>query len=227
MRIAKYIAYAGVCSRRQAEELINNKQVKINEKICDHPSIKVGNTDKIKIKGKIIKIDDKLRLWKIYKPIKYICTNNDPQKRKKIFDLIPTNLPRLISIGRLDYMSEGLMLLTNKGDFARKLELPNNNFERIYRVCVDHKINKEDLDNINRGIVIKKIKYQKIKIIFEKKTHKYSWLVVKLKEGKNREIRNIFEYFGWNIVKLIRIQYGPYRLYNLKRGQLVEIKKIY
>ena len=133
MRIAKYIANAGYCSRRDAEKLINKKKVFVNNKLCDVPYIKVTEKDKITISGKIIKLEKKISLWKLYKPTNIICTNKDPKKRKTIFDIIPKNFPRLISIGRLDYLSEGLILLTNNGDFARKLELPSSNIYRIYR----------------------------------------------------------------------------------------------
>jgi 23S rRNA pseudouridine2605 synthase len=226
MRIAKYIANAGICSRREAERLIENQQVKINDQLCTHPSTKVKEKDKIKVKGKLIKNNQSLRLWKLYKPIKYICTNNDPQKRKTIFSLIPKDYPRLISIGRLDYMSEGLILFTNNGNFSRKLELPSYKYERVYRVCIRGNVDQKDLKAINKGIYINRIRYKKIYVTVEKYLKTYSWLIVKLKEGKNREIRKVCDYFSWNIVKLIRIQYGPYKLLNLKKGQIIEIKKI-
>ena len=226
MRIAKYISNAGICSRREAEQLIENQQVKINDQLCIHPSTKVKEKDEIKVNGKLIKNIQSLRLWKLYKPVKYICTNKDPQKRKTIFNLIPKNYPRLISIGRLDYMSEGLILLTNNGDFSRKLELPSSKYERVYRVCIRGIVDQKDLKEVNKGISINKIQYKKIYVAVEKYLKPYSWLIVKLKEGKNREIRKVFDYFSWNIVKLIRIQYGPYKLLNLKKGQISEIKKI-
>ncbi len=226
MRISKYIANAGICSRREAERLVEDKQVRINDQLCIHPSTKIDEKDEIKIKGHIIKKSKFLRLWKLYKPIKFICTNNDPQKRKTIFNLIPKNYPRLISIGRLDYMSEGLLLFTNNGDFARKLELPSSQYERIYRVCIRGKVHHEDIKAINKEMLINKIQYKKIYVVVEKYLKPYSWLIVKLKEGKNREIRKVCDYFSWNIVKLIRIQYGPYKLLNLKKGQIREIKNI-
>ena len=227
MRIAKYIANSGYCSRREAEKLIINKKVKINNRLCIHPSEKVNQIDNIKIENKLIKLEKTIRLWKIYKPIKYICSNKDSKNRKLIFSLIPSDYPRLISIGRLDFMSEGLLLFTNNGDFARKMELPKSNYERVYRVCVRGSINKEDLNMVNKGITINKIIYNKIQIKIEKILENYTWLVIKLREGKNREIRNICDYFSWNISKLIRIKYGPYKLLNLKKGEIKEIKKIY
>ena len=159
----------------------------------------------------------------IYKTKKYICSTKDEQNRKKIFDLIPKNLPRTISIGRLDFMSEGLLLLTNNGDFARKLELPAKGYERIYRVCIRGKIDAKNLEQINNGIRIDGIFYKKIKIKIDKFNKNFTWLIAKLKEGKNREIRNICKHFSWHIVKLIRIQFGPYKLGHLKEGQIEEI----
>ena len=136
MRIAKYISNAGHCSRRDAEKLILSGKVYINDILCEKPNVNVNPNDKILIKKQLVKLKDKIRLWKIYKPPRIICTNKDPQKRKTIFDILPNDFPRVISVGRLDFMSEGLLLLTNNGDYARKLELPSSNVLRIYRVCL-------------------------------------------------------------------------------------------
>ena len=223
IRIAKYIANAGYCSRRDAEKLIEDRVVKINDQLCVHASDTVTMNDKITVRKKIIKLNQTIKLWKIYKPIKYICSTKDEHNRKKIFDLIPKNIPRTISIGRLDFMSEGLLLLTNNGDFARKLELPAKGYERIYRVCIRGQIDVKNLEQINNGIKIDGIFYKKIKIKIDKSNKNFTWLIAKLKEGKNREIRNICKYFSWQIVKLIRIQYGPYKLGHLKMGQIEEI----
>ena len=210
MRIAKFISNAGICSRRNAEKLILEGKVIINNKICDKPNINVNLNDKILVNNKIISINKSIRVWKMYKPIKTICSNNDPQKRKTVFDLMPSNLPRLISIGRLDFMSEGLLLFTNNGDIARKFELPSSNLLRVYRVCLNGIINKK--------------KINKIKIEIEKSTSNGTWGLFKLLEGKNREIRNICRYFKWKISRLIRVQYGNIKLSKLKPGNLVEIK---
>ena len=164
MRIAKYISNAGYCSRREAEKLINQKKVYINNICCNHPSTLVNEKDKIVIQNQIIKLQKKVCLWKMYKPKKTICTNSDPQNRKTIFSLIPKNYPKMISIGRLDFMSEGLILLTNNGEMARNYELPSSNIIRIYRVCINPdfppdrvfvpKINKVFGIRQNHGIVI-------------------------------------------------------------------------
>ena len=224
MRIAKYIANSGICSRREAEKLIERKKVFINDVCCEHPSEKVTLEDKIVVNKKTIQLDSEIRLWKMYKPPKIICTNNDPQKRKTIFSLIPRNFPRLISIGRLDYMSEGLILFTNNGDYARKYELPSSNILRVYRVCINGLIKDEDIKNINIGTTINKIEYKKVNVRVEKFKTPYTWLIFKMKEGKNREIRNICDHFLWNIVNLVRIQYGSVKLIKQKPGEIIEIK---
>mgnify|MGYP003956238151 CR=1 FL=1 len=225
MRIAKYIANAGVCSRRQAEKLIDEKKVKINNILCEHPSTQVSKDDKIIVNNKIVKINLEIRLWKMYKPKKIICTNFDPKKRETIYSILPSYLPRLISIGRLDFMSEGLILFTNNGDFARKYELPSNNFVRIYRVCISGMVKKSEIIKINKGITYKGIRYNKAKAKVEKIQKPYTWLIFKLREGKNREIRNICKYFSLNIVSLIRIQFGTIKLKKQKPGEIIEIKK--
>ena len=223
MRIAKYIANAGVCSRRDAEKLITEEQVYVNNKLCKVPFTNVTNEDKILVRGNIIKLNNKIRLWKLYKPTQVICTNKDQKKEKTIFDLIPKNIPRLISIGRLDYMSEGLILLTNKGDFARKLELPSTNILRVYRVYLKGNVRVDNINRVNSGISIDGISYNKIEAKIEKIKKPYTWLKFKLYEGKNREIRNICKYFNWSINKLIRLQYGSIKLAKEKPGQFQEI----
>ena len=224
MRIAKYIANAGICSRRDAEKLIEQKKVFINNIRCEHPSTLVTLKDKIVVNKKIVTLESRVRLWKMYKPIKVICTNKDPQHRKRVFDLMPKNYPRLISIGRLDFMSEGLLLFTNNGDFARRMELPSSKFLRVYRVCINGSINPNDLAAIQKGIKINGIQYNKITIKIEKFNAPYTWIIFKMREGKNREIRKICEFFLWNIVKLVRIQYGSIKLVKQKPGEIVEVK---
>ena len=226
MRIAKYISNAGYCSRRDAEKLVLEKKVYVNSELCEKPNINVNYNDKILVCGKIIKLDSNIKLWKFYKPTNVICTNKDPKKRKTIFDILPKNLPRVISIGRLDFMSEGLILLTNNGDFARKMELPSSNILRVYRVCIKGKVSEDVINKINFGISINGIFYKKIKVKIEKKTNLNYWLIFKLREGKNREIRNVCKFYKWTVIKLIRLQYGSIRLTKQNPGQIEEIKNI-
>ena len=225
MRIAKYISNAGYCSRRDAEKLIENGKVYLNNVLCEKSNINVDPDDKISIGKKIIRLENNIKLWKLYKPPKVICTNKDPQKRKTIFDILPENFPRVISVGRLDFMSEGLLLLTNNGDYARKLELPSSNILRVYRLCIKGNINDAMIAKINRGLSINGIHYKKVLAKIEKFQKQYTWINFKLKEGKNREIRNICKFFKWNVVKLIRIQYGSIKLCNQKSGEIQEVKK--
>ena len=226
MRIAKYISNAGYCSRRDAEKLILSGKVYINDILCEKPNVNVKPNDKILIEKKLVKLKNKIRLWKIYKPPRIICTNKDPQKRKTIFDILPNDFPRVISVGRLDFMSEGLLLLTNNGDYARKLELPSSNVLRIYRLCLKGDITTNMIKQINRNISINGINYKKISAKIEKFQNPYTWVIFKLKEGKNREIRNICKFFKWNIIKLIRIQYGTIKLSKQKMGEIQEVKKL-
>ena len=226
MRVAKYISNAGYCSRRDAEKLILSGEVYINDILCDKPNVNVSVNDKISIRKKLIKINKNIRLWKLYKPIKVICTNKDPQKRKTVFDILPKDFPRVVSVGRLDIMSEGLLLLTNNGDYARKLELPSSNILRIYRLCLKGKIEENMIKKINGNIYINGMNYKKIYAKIEKIQTPYTWVIFKLKEGKNREIRKVCKFFKWKIVKLIRIQYGPIKLHKQKIGHIQEVKKI-
>ena len=226
MRIAKYISNAGYCSRRDAEKLILSGKVYINDILCEKPNVNVNPNDKILIEKKLVKLKNDIRLWKIYKPSRIICTNKDPQKRKTIFDILPNDFPRVISVGRLDFMSEGLLLLTNNGDYARKLELPSSDVLRIYRLCLKGNITTNMIKQINRNISINGINYKKISAKIEKFQKPYTWVIFKLKEGKNREIRNICKFFKWNIVKLIRIQYGTIKLSKQKIGEIQEVKKL-
>ena len=226
MRIAKYISNAGYCSRRDAEKLILSGKVYINDILCEKPNVNVNPNDKILIEKKLVKLKNKIRLWKIYKPPRIICTNKDPQKRKTIFDILPNDFPRVISVGRLDLMSEGLLLLTNNGDYARKLELPSSNVLRIYRLCLKGDITTNMIKQINRNISINGINYKKISAKIEKFQNPYTWVIFQLKEGKNREIRNICKFFKWNIIKLIRIQYGAIKLSKQKMGEIQEVKKL-
>ena len=224
IRIAKFISNAGYCSRRQAEQLIVKNKVYINDEICRHPSQKVTDYDIVRVNDEILKMIKEIKLWKMYKPVRYISSTKDKLKRKKIYDLLPKGMPKVISIGRLDYMSEGLILFTNKGEYSRYLELPSSNIERTYRVCVEGNVKETYIQKINKGISIKKINYNKVKLNIEKVDGKNIWLIFRLREGKNREIRNICSFFSWKIIKLIRIGYGPYKLGKLKIGEIKQIK---
>lgn len=223
-KVSKLIADAGICSRRKAELLIKEGRVKINNKVLTSVPERATINTLIKVDNKKIILKKKLRLWKYNKPIGKLTTNYDSKGRETIFDQLPKNLPRVITVGRLDFNSEGLLLLTNSGNLARYLELPKNSFIREYKVKIKGKINIKKLENLKNGINIKGIKYKSIKVNILKKNKDSALIKMKLIEGKNREIRKIISYFGWEVKKLERIGYGPIQLGELKKNEVKELK---
>ena len=222
-KVSKLIAEAGICSRRKAEILIKEGRVKLNNKILRSVPERATTKDIISVDNKEINIKKKIRLWKYYKSTGLLTTNYDPLGRKTIFEVIPKTLPRIVTVGRLDLNSEGLLLLTNSGSFSRYLELPKNSFIREYKVKVRGKIDIEKLKNLKKGIIIKGIKYGAIEANILKKSATNAWIKMRLIEGKNREIRKIMNFFGWTVNKLKRISYGPIKLKNLKKNEIKEI----
>ena len=222
-KVSKLIAEAGICSRRKAEILIKEGRVKLNNKILKSVPERATTKDIISVDNKEINIKKKIRLWKYYKSTGLLTTNYDPLGRKTIFEVIPKTLPRIVTVGRLDLNSEGLLLLTNSGSFSRHLELPKNSFIREYKVKVRGKIDIEKLKNLKKGIIIKGIKYGAIEANILKKSATNAWIKMRLIEGKNRGIRKIMNFFGWTVNKLKRISYGPIKLKNLKKNEIKEI----
>ena len=224
-RIAKKIANSGICSRREAERLINNGNVKLNGNVIKNCNINVTTKDIIEVNNQKLKEKEKVRLWLYYKKKGFLVTTKDIKERPNIFNEIKFKVnKRLISIGRLDFNSEGLLLLTNNGDFARKLELPKNKFQRTYKVRIFGNINNKVKDLLKNGIKVNGIKYKPIELELGREKGQNRWLTMKLHEGKNREIRKIMDHFGCTVNRLIRISYGPFNLKDLKPGQLTELK---
>lgn len=225
-RLAKFISNAGICSRRDAEKLILDGQVKVDDIIVTSPATNVDTDNQVEVSGSLITSSQKSRLWIYYKPVGLITTHKDPLSRKTVFEQLP-GLPRVISIGRLDLNSEGLLLLTNNGDLARQFELPSSKLKRVYHVRAYG--NPDLLLKSNyKNLEIDGIFYnpQSIKLI--KKSSSNAWFEVILFEGKNREIRRIFEHFGLKVNKLIRTEYGDFKLDNLKPNEYREVtKKLY
>ena len=218
-RIAKVIARSGYCSRREAEKLIEEGAVKVNGKIIDSPAINITD-ESIKIYNKLINPKLPTKMWLFHKPKGYIVTNKDPQDRKTIFSLLPSNMPRVITIGRLDMDTEGLLLLTNNGELARYIELPSTGWSRQYRVKVHGDTTRIPTEEL-KEITIDGIKYGPIKIVVEKDTGTTNkWLKITINEGKNREVRKIMEYYGLKVMKLIRISFGPFHLGSLPLGAI-------
>lgn len=223
MRIAKAISDAGICSRRAAEKLILEHKVKLNGSLILSPATNVLETDLIEVEGRAIPLKPPLRIWLYHKPTGLITTYNDPQGRATIFDNLPSNMPKVISVGRLDIQSEGLLILTNSGEFARKMELPSSGVIRKYMVHTFGSYNLKLIKTAENGITIDKEFFKPTNISLIKSSGMNSVFEVVLTEGKNREIRKIFAYFDLKIKKLIRTEYGKYQLGNLEPGKVVEI----
>lgn len=223
MRIAKAISDAGICSRRAAEKLILDARVKVNGAPIKSPALNVSEEDYIELDGKVIPSKPKLRIWLYHKPPGFITSYNDPEGRPTIFDNLPPNMPKVISVGRLDRQSEGLLILTNSGDFARKMELPSSKIKRKYLVKTFGKFDIKEIKKSEKGITIHGEFFHPTSINLVESRGMNSEFEVILTEGKNREIRKIFAYFGLNISKLIRIEYGEYSLGNLKPGSVREV----
>lgn len=224
-RIAKIIAESGTCSRRQAEKLINIGKVFVNGKKIVTPAYFVNKKDKIIIDGKLILANIKTQLFIFNKPKGIIVSSNDPQGRKTIYDLIPQNIKNFLYIGRLDFNTEGLLLLTNNGKLKRFFELPVNKIERTYKVKVHGNINNINTNELKKGIIINKIKYGPIFTRIIQKSPKNSWIEIKLSEGKNREIRKVMDFFNLYINDLVRVKFGPFSLDNLERGKIVKVEE--
>ena len=225
-RIAKVTARDTKYSRREVEKLILDGRVKIDETIIYKPNVNVTSANTIHLDNKKINFKQQVQLYKYYKPRGFLVTHSDPENRNTIFDNLPKKFENMITVGRLDYDSEGLLLMTNSGDIKRKMELPNNNWKRIYRVRVYGKVNKDIVLKLRKGLKIKTIQYKPIDAKIDNESNSYTWLTMSLTEGKNREIRNIFEYFGMSVTRLIRVAYGPYKLNNLIKGEVAKIKLI-
>lgn len=224
MRIAKKIARSGVCSRRVAEKYILDNMVKLNGKLINDPAINVKDDDVITINDVKIPDVEKARIWLYHKPNGYITSNRDELGRKTIFDNLPSDMPRVITVGRLDLNSEGLLLLTNDGDLARSLELPDNGWRRTYKVRLHGNIIQKKLDGLKKGITIDGIKYGEIEAkLITPQIASNVWVEITLTEGKNREIRRVMEYLGYKVSRLIRISYGPFSLGNLEKGAVREL----
>lgn len=222
-RIAKFMARSGVCSRRAAEELIRQKRVTVNGEIVESPAFNVEGTEKILLDGEKLPQVENTRLWIYYKPVGLVTSHKDEKNRPTVFDNLPPNMPRVISVGRLDLNSKGLLLLTNNGELSRRLELPSNGWARRYKVRVHGIVDEKKLAELKDGIEIDGVKYGSIKAEIETRKGTNTWLMVTLTEGKNREIRKVMQALGLNVNRLIRLSYGPFQLGSLKEGEVKEI----
>jgi 23S rRNA pseudouridine2605 synthase len=223
-RIAKRLARVGIASRRDAEELIAAGRVKVNGKPLTSPAFNVQPDDLIELDGISIPPVERTRLFLFHKPAGVVTTNRDPQGRRTVFDVLPRELPRLITVGRLDINTEGLLLLTNDGGLARVLELPATGWLRRYRARVHGKVEQRMLADLKDGIAVDGVFYGGVEASLDREQGANAWLTIGLREGKNREVKNILGALGLDVTRLIRISYGPFQLSDLAEGQVLEIK---
>jgi 23S rRNA pseudouridine2605 synthase len=232
-RIAKRIARAGVCSRREAERLIEAGRVTVDGKKISSPALNVTAANRITVDGKPISAPEEPRLWRYHKPSGTITTARDPQGRPTVFEKMPPEMPRVVSVGRLDFNTEGLLLLTNDGSIARHLELPKNAWLRHYRVRVHGKADAGKLAALAKGVTISGIRYEPIKATLDKERREAgdgsapanTWLDITIREGKNREVRKVMEHLGLQVTRLIRVAFGPFQLGKLPRGAIEEVPR--
>lgn len=222
-RIAKRLARAGICSRRDAERWIAEGRVKVNGAVLDTPAFLVTPADLVVVDGKPLAEPERTRVWRYNKPAGLMTTHKDPEGRPTVFERLPEGMPRVISVGRLDYASEGLLLLTNDGELARRLELPSNSWVRRYRVRVHGEVDVERLVALENGVTIDGVRYGSIKAVLDRQKGANAWVTVSIKEGKNREVRRVFDHLGWPVLRLIRVAYGPFQLGNLPEGAAEEV----
>ncbi|MBE1237897.1 rRNA pseudouridine synthase [Phaeovibrio sulfidiphilus] len=222
-RIAKVIARAGVCSRREAETLISEGRVVLNGKPLSTPATLVGPKDQILVNGKPLPDKAPTRLWRYHKPAGVLTSNKDPEGRPTLFERLPADMPRVVKVGRLDLDSEGLLLLTNDGALAHDLERPSQGWLRRYRVRVFGTPDPVRLAALEDGITIEGERFGPIRAVLERQQASNAWLSVSLREGKNREIRRVMEHLGLPVSRLIRVAYGPFQLGHLAPGQVEEV----
>ncbi len=224
-RIATVIARAGVASRRDAERMIEAGRVAVNGKVIDSPALNVTDKDAITVDGKPMAAAEPPRLWLYHKPTGLVTSARDEKGRKTVFDALPPEMPRVMSVGRLDINSEGLLLLTNDGGIKRRLELPSTGWLRRYRVRVNGTPDDAKLAPLRDGLTVDGTRYQGMSVTLDRQQGANAWLTIGLREGKNREIRRAMEAVGLAVNRLIRISYGPFQLGNLKSGAVEEIRQ--
>lgn len=223
-RIAKVLSRAGVASRREAERMIEDGRVKVNGERIFSPALNVTATDRITVDGAPLAAPEPARLWLYHKPAGLVTSASDEKGRKTVFDDLPEDMPRVMSVGRLDLNSEGLLLLTNDGELKRRLELPSTGWLRRYRVRINGSVSEEKLDRLRKGISVEGVDYQPMQVTFDRQQGANAWLTIGLREGKNREIRRAMAALDVTVNRLIRISYGPFQIGNLEPGEVEEIR---
>jgi 23S rRNA pseudouridine2605 synthase len=224
-RIAKRLARAGLCSRREAERWIEQGRVAVDGEVLTTPAVTVTAEQLISVDGKPVAAPERTRLWRHHKPPGVVTSHRDPEGRPTVFAALPKDLPRVISVGRLDLASEGLLLLTNDGALARRLELPENGWLRRYRVRVHGALDEQLLAKLAKGVRVEGVAYGPIEATLDSHRGANSWLTVSLREGRNREVRKALGHLGLTVGRLIRIAYGPFQLGKLERGGVREVPR--
>lgn len=222
-RLAKVMARAGVASRRDAEKIILAGRVKVDGQLIQTPATLVDASQVIMIDGKVITAIEPTQIWLYHKPVGVVVSHKDEKNRKTVFDLLKTRLPRVISIGRLDMNTEGLLLLTNNGELARHLEHPSSAYARTYRVKVKGQVDSKKLKALENGVTIDGVNYGAIKTKLEGQKKNGAWIQVTIHEGKNREVRNIMAYLDLKVERLVRVAYGPFALEYLKPDTFLKV----
>src|SRR5688572_2375138 len=223
-RIAKVMARAGLCSRRDAETWIGAGRVSVNGQLLASPAYNVRPGDRVEVDGKPLPVRERTRLFRYHKPRGLMTTNRDPQGRATLFEKLPKDLPRLVSVGRLDFNSEGLLLLTNDGGLKRALELPETGWLRRYRVRANGQVTQEQLDRLKNGVTVEGVSYGAIDAKLDRVQGSNVWITVGMREGKNREVRKVLGSLGLTVGRLIRVSYGPFQLAELAPGAVEEVK---
>ena len=222
-RIAKWLARAGVASRRDAERMIAEHRVRLNNQPVVHPATFVTEADLVTVDGVPVDAPERSRLWRYHKPAGLMTTHRDPEGRPTVFEQLPPQLPRVVSVGRLDLNSEGLLLLTNDGELARRLELPSTGWVRRYRVRVHGRPDERALAALARGVTVEGVRYGPIEAGLDAVKGDNAWLTVALREGRNREVRRVMAHLHLPVTRLIRVAYGPFQLGTLPRGAVDEV----
>jgi len=229
-RIAKVMARAGLCSRRDAEKWIAEGRVVVNGEVLKTPARTVTEKDEVIVDGEPLPVPDRARLWRFHKPVGLVTTHKDEKGRQTVFEVLPPEMPRVLSVGRLDLNSEGLLLLTNDGDLSRELELPSRGWMRRYRVRVHGRVDARMLARIKDGVTVEGVRYGPIAASLDGEgdptkgpAKSNVWITVALAEGKNREVRKVMAFLGLSVSRLIRVSYGPFQLGKLEPGHIEEV----